>query len=134
MTVERYFGLVEAGVLSEDDRVELLEGVVVAMTPSDPPHAAVVARATRALLRVVGDRASVRPQCTLVLGRYSAPEPDLALVPGSDWDYVSGQLRDRDREMDAARDRASRTRTRATTPCERASDGSGTLKRWPKTP
>jgi len=35
MTVERYFGLVAAGVLSEDDRVELLEGVVVAMTPQN---------------------------------------------------------------------------------------------------
>ena len=93
MTVERYLGLVEAGVLSEDDRVELLEGVIVAMTPSNPPHAAVVARATRALLRVVGERASVRPQCTLVLGRFSAPEPDLAVVPGSDWDYVSAHPR-----------------------------------------
>jgi Uma2 family endonuclease len=93
MSVDRYLGLVEAGVLSEDDRVELLEGVIVAMTPSNPPHAAVVARATRALLRVVGERASVRPRCTLVLGRFSAPEPDLAVVPGSDWDYVSAHPR-----------------------------------------
>jgi Uma2 family endonuclease len=93
MTVERYFGLVEAGVLSEDDRVELLEGVVVAVTPSSPPHAAVVSMATRALLRVVGERASVRPQCTLVLGRFSAPEPDVAVVPGSDRDYLSAHPR-----------------------------------------
>lgn len=89
MSVERYLGLVEAGVLSEDDRVELLEGVVVAMTPSNPQHAAVVTTATRALLRAVGERASARTRCTLVLGRFSAPEPDVAVVPGSDRDFLT---------------------------------------------
>jgi Uma2 family endonuclease len=87
MSVEQYFGLVEAGVLSEDDRVELLEGVVVAMAPQDPPHAAGVAMATRAVLRVIGSGAHVRPQLPLVLGRRSVPEPDLAVVPGSARDY-----------------------------------------------
>ena len=87
MTVERYFGLLEAGVLSEDDRVELLEGVVVAMTPQNPPHASGVARADEALRIAVGRRAHVRPQLSLVLGRHSVPEPDLAVVPGSADDY-----------------------------------------------
>ncbi|MGH7337972.1 MAG: Uma2 family endonuclease, partial [Myxococcota bacterium] len=89
ITVERYFDLVEAGVLSEDDRVELLEGVIVAMTPSNPPHAAAVTMVTRALFRAVGERASVRTQCALVLTPYSCPEPDVAVVPGSDRDYIS---------------------------------------------
>ena len=87
MTVERYFGLVEAGVLSEDDRVELLEGVVVAMTPHNPPHASGVARVDDALRLAVGRRAHMRPQLSLVLGRYSVPEPDLAVVPGCADDY-----------------------------------------------
>lgn len=86
MTVEHYLGLVEAGVLTVYDRVELLEGVVVAMTPSNPPHAAAVARANQALLRVIGERAHLRPQLSLVLRR-SVPEPDLAVVPGSADDY-----------------------------------------------
>ncbi len=86
MTVERYLGLVEAGVLSEDDRVELLEGVVVAMTPHNPPHAAGVARAYETLRVAIGTRAHVRSQLSLVLGR-SVPEPDLAVVPGSVADY-----------------------------------------------
>jgi len=86
MTVERYLGLVEAGVLSEDDRVELLEGVVVAMTPHNPPHAAGVARAYEAVRVAIGRRAHVRSQLSLVLGR-SVPEPDLAVVPGSVRDY-----------------------------------------------
>jgi Uma2 family endonuclease len=86
LTVERYLGLVEAGVLSEDDRVELLEGVVVAMTPQSPPHAAGVARAYEAVRVAVGRRVHVRSQLSLVLGR-SVPEPDLAVVPGSVGDY-----------------------------------------------
>jgi Uma2 family endonuclease len=87
MSVERFFGLVEAGVLTHDDRVELLEGVVVAMTPSNPPHDSCVTRATLALQRAVAERAVVRPQCSLVVGSHSVPEPDVAVVPGTLRDY-----------------------------------------------
>jgi Uma2 family endonuclease len=86
ISVERYLGLVEAGVLGEDDRVELLEGVIVAMAPQNPPHAAGVARADHALRKAIGERAHVRPQLSLVLRR-SVPEPDLAVVPGAVDDY-----------------------------------------------
>jgi Uma2 family endonuclease len=93
MTVERYLGLVEAGVLSHDDRVELLEGVIVAMTPGNPPHAAAVGLVTRALMLALGDRAAVRTQCTLVLPPWSAPEPDVAVVAGSHHDYAAAHPR-----------------------------------------
>jgi len=93
MTVERYFGLVEAGVLSHDDRVELLEGVIVAMTPSNPPHAAAVCLAAEALRDALGGRAAVRTQCTLVLAPWSAPEPDVAVVAGSHHDYATAHPR-----------------------------------------
>jgi len=86
MTVERYLGLVESGVLGPDDRVELLEGVVVAMAPQNPPHAAGVARAYEAVRAAVGRRAHLRSQLSLVLRR-SVPEPDLAVVAGSVDDY-----------------------------------------------
>ena len=89
MTVERYLGLVEASVLTEDDRVELLEGVVVAMSLRNPPHDTAVTLATHALIHSVGDRAVVRTQCSLVAGRYSVPEPDVAVVPGSARDYAA---------------------------------------------
>jgi len=79
-TVEEYFGLVHRGDLRPDDRVELLDGLIVAMSPQDPLHAAAITRLTRVLQRVVGDRAAVRVQLPIVLGR-SAPEPDLTLVP-----------------------------------------------------
>jgi Uma2 family endonuclease len=91
--VEQYFGLVATGELSEDDRVELLEGVIVAMPPSRPAHAAVVNMVSETLLRELGGAAAVRTQCTLVLGRWSAAEPDVAAVPGSHRDYLHAHPR-----------------------------------------
>ncbi len=81
-TVERYFALVDEGVLSEDDRVELLEGVVVAMAPRNAPHDAGICRATEALRAVIGHDVVIRVQSALIIGPRSAPEPDVAVVPG----------------------------------------------------
>lgn len=92
-TVERYFALVDEGVLEPDDRVELLEGVIVAMAPSNPPHASVTGRVGDAVRAVAGRRAVVREQHPLILGLYSAPEPDIALVPGAHEDYEDAHPR-----------------------------------------
>ena len=86
-TAERYLALVDEGVLGPDDKVELLEGVIVSMAPQNVSHAAGVFRAQRALERAVGDRALVRGQLPLVLGKHSVPEPDVAVVAGSVPDY-----------------------------------------------
>jgi len=86
-TVERYLGLLDEGVLSPNDRVELLEGVIVAEPPSDPPHATGVNLAASVLTGAVGARAAVRVQVPLVVGRLSLPEPDVAVVPGHLRDY-----------------------------------------------
>jgi Uma2 family endonuclease len=80
-SVEEYYGLVERGVLGEDDRVELLDGVIVAGEPQNPPHASGVWRIQRLLERMLGDRAIVRGQLDYVAGPRSAPEPDIAVVP-----------------------------------------------------
>jgi Uma2 family endonuclease len=86
-TCEQYLGLVAAGVLAPDDDVELLEGVIVAMSPSNLPHDAGVRRVSLALFRAVGERAVVHVQLPLVVGPYSLPEPDVAVVPGAIADY-----------------------------------------------
>ena len=86
-TVERYLTLFDEGVLDPDDRVELLEGVVVAMPPSNPPHAAAVSMVMRALIEAIGRRAAVRVQSSFRAGLYSMPEPDVAVVPGHERDY-----------------------------------------------
>ena len=54
--------MVDAGILREDDRVELIRGEILHMTPIGPRHSAAVLRASNKLLRLVGDRAIVGVQ------------------------------------------------------------------------
>lgn len=86
-TTGQYLRLVEEGVLGPDDRVELLEGVIVAVPPSNVSHDGTLGLVSAALFRAVGERAVVRVQLSLVAGHHSLPEPDVAVVPGSARDY-----------------------------------------------
>jgi Uma2 family endonuclease len=79
-TIEQYYGLVEQGLLGPDDRVELLEGVVVGMAPQNPPHAAATQYTAQVLQAALGTAGMVRVQLPLHLGQ-SVPEPDVAVVP-----------------------------------------------------
>ena len=79
-TVDEYQRMAEAGILTEDDKVELLDGQIVAMTPIGPPHAGCVTRLTRLLVRALGDMATVRVQSPVVLATHWAPEPDVAVL------------------------------------------------------
>lgn len=80
----------EAGILGEDDRVELVEGDVVAMTPIGSAHAACVKRLTLLLFRAAGELALVSVQDPVRLDEASEPKPDLALLhPKPDF-YASG--------------------------------------------
>src|SRR5712691_1581822 len=87
-TSSRYFSLLTEGVLAPADHVELLQGVIVAVTPQTPRHASGSRSAAEALHGAVGARAVVRVQLPLVAGMYSVPAPDVAVVPGLRSDYV----------------------------------------------
>lgn len=86
---ESYLELWRSGRLGAEERVELLEGIIVAEPAPDPPHSSATTRLRRALGTVIGGRAVIRVQEPLVLGAYSIPEPDLAVVPGVESDYDS---------------------------------------------
>lgn len=89
-TVEEYEQMGRAGILGEDDRVELIDGEIVEMTPIGRRHAAAVNRLTALLSRVLGDAALVSVQNPIRLGEHSEPQPDLALLlPKADF-YASG--------------------------------------------
>jgi Uma2 family endonuclease len=79
-TVDDYHRMGQTGILSERDRVELIDGEVVAMTPIGPRHNASVDRANRALVMAAGDTAIVRVQGSVRLSLYTEPEPDIALL------------------------------------------------------
>ena len=88
-TVEEYHLMAQAGVLSEDERVELVEGEVVLMTPIGSRHAACVKRLNRLFSTRAGAKAVVGVQDPVTLGAYSEPQPDVALLkPRADF-YAS---------------------------------------------
>jgi Uma2 family endonuclease len=87
LTARRYFQMVTEGLIDVDDHVELLEGVIVAMPPSAPPHAQGVRRVERALRRALGPDALLSVQLPLSAGSWSVPEPDVAVLRGSFEDY-----------------------------------------------
>ncbi|MBM3128340.1 MAG: Uma2 family endonuclease [Chloroflexi bacterium] len=87
-TTDDYHRMLQNGVLTEDDRVELIEGEVLAMSPIGSRHAACVKRLNRLLARGVGTRAIVSVQDPIHLSARSEPQPDLALLqPRNDF-YV----------------------------------------------
>jgi Uma2 family endonuclease len=56
-TVYDYHKMVDAGILREGDRVELIRGEIIRMSPINPPHNGTIHRANHFLSRIVGDRA-----------------------------------------------------------------------------
>jgi Uma2 family endonuclease len=84
ITVDEYHRMIEAGVLAEDERVQLVSGTLVTMTPQGRPHARAIQRLTRFLVRALGDDVEVLTQLPLTLVDDSEPEPDLAVVRAED--------------------------------------------------
>src|SRR5881628_762314 len=84
----RYDRLVEAGVFGPDDRVELLDGLLVAREPQGARHATVVALARAVLEKAFGRSYHVREEKPIALDEQSEPEPDVVVVPGRLRDYL----------------------------------------------
>ena len=79
-----YERLVDAGVFS-DEKVELLAGVIVEMSPQGIGHADLVMLLTELLVKRLPATHQLRPQLPFALSEYSLPEPDLAVVPRRSW-------------------------------------------------
>ena len=77
----------EAGVFAEGDRVELIEGELIQMSPIGSAHSGAINGTTRALVRAVGDAAIVSVQNPVRLGDHSEPEPDFLLLRPRPDDY-----------------------------------------------
>lgn len=95
-TVVQYHQMVEAGILAEDDRVELLEGEIIEMSPIGRRHAACVNRLVRLFSQRLGDRVIVAAQNPIQLSDRSEPQPDIALLqPKADF-YEAGHPQPQD--------------------------------------
>ena len=79
-TVDDYHRMAAAGILSADERTELIEGVVVTMPAIGAPHFVAVLRLDTLLRDAVATRALVSVQGPVRLPPRSEPQPDLALL------------------------------------------------------
>jgi Uma2 family endonuclease len=85
-TVDEHGRMGESGIFHEDDRVELIEGEIIEMSPIGSPHSGANIRIQKRLEQAVGDHAIVSSQNPIILGDFSEPQPDIALLrPRSDF-------------------------------------------------
>ncbi len=84
-TREEYYRIAEAGLFN-GERVELIEGEIVQMSPIGPAHGETATLVAELLWRLFGEGYRVRVQMPLSLGD-SEPQPDVAVVPGKPGDY-----------------------------------------------
>lgn len=80
LTVEDYHKMAEVGILTEDDRIELIEGELIDMAPIGSPHSGSVTRLNHRLNRMLGDRAIVSVRNPIRLDRHNEPQPDIVLL------------------------------------------------------
>lgn len=88
--VTRFFRVEQAGIFGEDGRgrrgrIELIEGEILEMRPPNPPHSSAVAALNRLLTDAIPrSRAIVWCQSSVVLSRFTVPQPDFVLLPRND--------------------------------------------------
>jgi Uma2 family endonuclease len=88
-TVEEYHRMIQAGILGEDDNVELLEGWIVPKMTKNPPHDTMI---SIIMEDVFTPRLAGRWHCrghSVVTTAESEPEPDIAVVRGPKRDYLA---------------------------------------------
>jgi Uma2 family endonuclease len=88
LSVEQYEGMIDAGVLTSGDAVELLDGVLVRKMPKNPPHTTAVLLAVEALRNVIPSGFCVRLEAAIRL-ETSQPELDVTVVRGTLREYAS---------------------------------------------
>ena len=87
-TIKEYHELVNSGLL-EHRRVELIRGEIVEMPPEGKPHAYYSTESGNYLVRLLGDKAAIRPAKPITLPNQSEPEPDVAIVQPLGREYLS---------------------------------------------
>ena len=83
-TADEYERVVEAGIFTGDERVELLDGVICSMSPEGKRHVVAIELAREVLSSKLGTRAGMRVQHPLSVSRESEPEPDVVIVEARD--------------------------------------------------
>jgi Uma2 family endonuclease len=84
-TVDEYHKMGEAGILGEDDRVELIDGEIVQMSPIHIPHAVCVDLLTMIFAPLLAGKGIVRVQNPIFIDAINEPQPDVILLKARDY-------------------------------------------------
>ncbi|MBI5478596.1 MAG: Uma2 family endonuclease [Deltaproteobacteria bacterium] len=128
-----YDRCVAMGAFGEDERLELLEGQIIVMSPHGTPHAYVIQCLMELFVRVLSGRAQVRIQLPFAASADSEPEPDVALVPPRSTRaagfslHADAAVHANDRQGHLTRSRRGRDHGRED--CEAESGGCGAMAR-----
>ncbi len=80
ITTEQFHAMIQAGIYTEDDKIELIDGLLFKKMSIGSPYAALVNSLNFALVRRLGGRAIVAVQNPVAINEYSEPEPDISLL------------------------------------------------------
>lgn len=89
-SVAQYYQMAEAGILAPGDRVELIAGEIVEMSPMGAKHSSCIRCLSGLLRKAFGNAVDVSVQLPVRLNDFSEPEPDLSLLKPRDDFYGGG--------------------------------------------
>ena len=95
-TVDDYYKMAEVGILTPNDRVELIHGEIIKMSPIKSPHAGIVNYLNRFLILNLLDKASIISQNPLRISDILEPEPDIMIAKYREDEYKSAHPRPED--------------------------------------
>jgi len=85
LTVDDYYKMGEAGIFTENDHVELIEGEIIDMVPIGSQHAYLLNKLNRIFSKQIAETTLIRIQDPIRLDQHNEPEPDLALVTNKNY-------------------------------------------------
>ncbi len=95
-TVSDYYKMAEAGILSPDDRVELIGGEILKMSPIKSQHVGVINKLVKMFIRQLDDRATITSQSPLHINKFSEPQPDIMVARFREDEYGAQHPRPED--------------------------------------
>ena len=88
ITVSEYDRMIEAGIYTENDRIELLNGKIIETMPKGPKHTSANSKIIRFFIRLFNEELIVRSQDPIRLDDFSEPEPDIVLANRDEKEYA----------------------------------------------
>lgn len=87
ITVKQYDSMIKNGIFDDNDRIELINGVIIEKMPKGTKHSSITDRATRIFYRTLNDQLLIRNQNPIWLDEFSEPEPDIVLTTIKEDEY-----------------------------------------------